>query len=152
VRAPIPAPRTKGSPDHAEPFHREAPEPKARPQKGECQILCPRRRKVTPATVPGKKSPRSVVSKSEQAATAKTPVKAEESTVERITKQECILNLLSRPEGASIEEMVQATEWQQHSVRGFLAGTVKKKLGFSLSSLKPDDGVRRYRIETRRGR
>jgi hypothetical protein len=37
-----------------------------------------------------------------------------------------MLNLLSRPEGARIEEMMQATEWQQHSVRGFLAGTVKK--------------------------
>jgi hypothetical protein len=35
---------------------------------------------------------------------------------------------------------------------GFLAGTVKKKLGFSLASLKPNDGVRRYRIETRRAR
>ncbi len=44
--------------------------------------------------------------------------------------------------------MMQATDWQQHSVRGFLAGTVKKKLGFPLTSLKPNDGARRYRIET----
>ena len=48
--------------------------------------------------------------------------------------------------------MMQATDWPQHSVRGFLAGTVKRKLGFSLTSLKPNGGVRRYRIETRRGR
>ena len=63
-----------------------------------------------------------------------------------------MLTLLSRAEGASIEEMMQATDWQQHSVRGFLAGTVKKKLGFPLTSSKPKDGVRRYRIETRRVR
>ena len=48
--------------------------------------------------------------------------------------------------------MMQATDWQQHSVRGFLAGTVKKKLGFSLTTSKAAGGVRRYRIETRRGR
>jgi Protein of unknown function (DUF3489) len=79
-------------------------------------------------------------------------VKADEPRGERVTKQERMLTLLSRPEGASIAEMMQATDWRQHSVRGFLAGTVKKKLGFSLTSLKPDGGVRRYRIETRRGR
>jgi hypothetical protein len=54
--------------------------------------------------------------------------------------------LLSQSEGASVEEMMQATDWQQHSVRGFLAGTVKKKLGFPLTSSKSNGGVRRYRI------
>jgi hypothetical protein len=63
-----------------------------------------------------------------------------------------MLTLLSHPEGASIQEMMQATNWQQHSVRGFLAGTVKRKLGFALTSFKPDDGVRRYRMEKRRVR
>jgi hypothetical protein len=85
-------------------------------------------------------------------AAAKTPVKADKPQIERITKQERVLTLLSRPQGVSLEEMMQTTDWQQHSVRGFLAGTVKKKLGFSLTSLKPNGGVRRYRIETRRAR
>ena len=62
-----------------------------------------------------------------------------------------MLSLLSQSEGASIEEMMQVTDWQ-HSVRGFLAGTVKRKLGFSLTSSKSNDGVRRYRIEPRRVR
>jgi hypothetical protein len=79
-------------------------------------------------------------------------LKSDEPKLARVTKQERVLTLLSQPEGASIEEMMQATDWQQHSVRGFLAGTVKRKLGFSLTSLKPNRDVRRYRIETRRGR
>ena len=86
------------------------------------------------------------------AAAAKTPLKADEPKVARVTKQERVLTLLSQSEGASIEEMMQATDWQQHSVRGFLAGTVKRKLGFPLTSSKPNDGVRRYCIETRRAR
>ncbi|MGC2222535.1 MAG: DUF3489 domain-containing protein [Methylocella sp.] len=86
------------------------------------------------------------------AANAKAPPKADAPKLERVTKQERVLTLLSQSEGVSIEEMMQATDWQQHSVRGFLAGTVKKKLGFSLTSLKPNGDVRRYRIETRRAR
>ncbi len=83
-------------------------------------------------------------------ATVPTPVDQPQSG--RSTKQERMLTLLSRPEGASIEEMIEATNWQQHSVRGFLAGTVKKKLGFSLSSAKAANGPRRYHIKARRGR
>ena len=86
------------------------------------------------------------------AATAKAPPKSDEPKGERVTKQERLLTLLSQAEGASIEERMQATDWQQHSVRGFLAGTVKKKLGFSLTTSKAAGDVRRYRIATRRGR
>jgi transglutaminase/protease-like cytokinesis protein 3 len=70
----------------------------------------------------------------------------------RVTKQELVLSLLSRLVGASIEEIMQATNWQQHSVRGFLAGTVKKKLGFTLTSSKVAGEPRRYRIETKRSK
>ena len=62
------------------------------------------------------------------------------------TKQQTCLDLLCRQEGATIEELQAATGWQQHSVRGFLAGAVKKKLGLRLLSEKPDAGPRRYRI------
>lgn len=69
-----------------------------------------------------------------------------------VTKHAQLLQLLNRPEGASIEDMMQATEWQQHSVRGFLAGTVKKKMGLALTSSRAEGEARRYRIATRRGR
>ena len=62
------------------------------------------------------------------------------------TKQQICLDLLSQQEGSTIEELRSATGWQQHSVRGFLAGAVKKKLGLTLLSEKPDAGPRRYRI------
>ena len=77
---------------------------------------------------------------------------ADAASLPRTTKQDAVLTLLSRVEGASVGELSAATSWQTHSVRGFLAGTVKKKLGFVLSSSKSEDGVRRYRIEPRRGR
>ncbi|MEZ5897902.1 MAG: DUF3489 domain-containing protein [Hyphomicrobiaceae bacterium] len=70
----------------------------------------------------------------------------------RVTKHDRVLTLLTRPEGATIPEMMEATDWQQHSVRGFLAGTVKKKLGFNLTSSKSEGALRRYRIETKRAR
>ena len=82
---------------------------------------------------------------------AKTPTQADDPQFDRVTKQERMLALLSRAEGASIADMMQATNWQQHSVRGFLAGTVKTKLGFTLSSSKAAGDVRRYRIKARRG-
>ncbi len=87
--------------------------------------------------------------RSERAKAPKPPVGSRSRTkpaTERQTKQQTCLDLLSREEGATIEELQAATGWQQHSVRGFLAGAVRKKLGLPLLSEKPDAGPRRYRI------
>jgi hypothetical protein len=57
-----------------------------------------------------------------------------------------IIALLRTPAGATIASLVTATQWQQHSVRGFLAGVVRKKLGLNLVSEQTDKG-RVYRIK-----
>lgn len=62
------------------------------------------------------------------------------------SKHDQILALLRRKQGASLEEMQKASGWQAHSVRGFLSGTVKKRLGLKVQSSKSKNGERRYAI------
>ena len=61
------------------------------------------------------------------------------------SKKARVLGLLRRPSGATIASLMQSTGWQQHSVRGFLAGVVRRKLGLKLESEK-SQGARVYRI------
>jgi hypothetical protein len=62
------------------------------------------------------------------------------------TKHARVIAMLRAPAGATIAAIMAATEWQQHSVRGFLAGVVRKKLGLNLVSEQTDKG-RVYRIK-----
>jgi hypothetical protein len=66
------------------------------------------------------------------------------SATKTSSKRDLILDLLRRKQGASLDEMQKVSGWQAHSVRGFLAGTVKKRLGLKLTSNKSDDSERHY--------
>ncbi len=63
------------------------------------------------------------------------------------SKQARLIEMLKRKEGASIEEIVEAFGWQPHTVRGAIAGALKKKLGLTVTSEKVDGRGRVYRIE-----
>jgi Protein of unknown function (DUF3489) len=58
-----------------------------------------------------------------------------------------VLELLRRPAGATLQQLVTATRWQAHSVRGFLSGVVKKKMGLKIESTKEAGEVRSYSIK-----
>ena len=63
------------------------------------------------------------------------------------TKQAMIIELLKRPGGATLAEIVEATGWQAHTVRGAMAGALKKKLGLTVTSEKDEVRGRVYRVD-----
>lgn len=103
-------------------------------------------------TAPAKSAQAKSNAKSRRPSAAGRVETHDEQQAERVTKHDRVLELLSQRNGATIPEMMEATGWQQHSVRGFLAGTVKRKLGFTLTSSKSEGELRRYKIDTKRGR
>ena len=64
----------------------------------------------------------------------------------KATKSGQILQMLRRKKGACLVEIQTATGWRAHSVRGFLSGTVKKRMGLDITSTKDAHGIRRYHI------
>ena len=62
------------------------------------------------------------------------------------SKQAAVIQMLQRPEGATINQICAATGWQAHTVRGTFAGAFKKKLGLTITSEKPEGGDRIYRV------
>jgi Protein of unknown function (DUF3489) len=66
--------------------------------------------------------------------------------VKRPSKQDEVIAMLRRPEGATVDEVARATGWQRHTVRGVFSGTPKKKLGLTLASAKEERG-RVYRVD-----
>ena len=68
-----------------------------------------------------------------------------EPEAKRWSKQDEVIAMLRRPEGATVDEVASAMGWQRHTVRGLFSGTLKKKLGLTLASAQEERG-RVYRI------
>ena len=87
-----------------------------------------------------------------KAAKAPKPAKAapeapKEKGTRAGSKTAQILELLKRPGGATLQELMAATEWQPHSIRGFVSGTLGKKMGLSVESAKGENGQRTYSLK-----
>ena len=94
--------------------------------------------RATSRTAPASKTPR------RQQATVKAPTKA--APPPALTKQ-AALNLLSVPSGATIQQLIDLTGWQAHTVRGTISGVLRKRLGLEVTSSTPKPGAPRiYRI------
>jgi hypothetical protein len=77
----------------------------------------------------------------------RTHAKAAKPEARAGSKTAKILALLKRPGGATAKQLMKATGWQPHSVRGFLSGTVGKKMGLTVTSTKSGDGERSYSVK-----
>ncbi len=94
-----------------------------------------------------KAATRSTTRKTAKPVSRKRPAPASSrSAAQPNTKHARIIGMLRMPTGTTIAAIMTATDWQQHSVRGFLAGVVRKKLGLNLVSEQTDKG-RVYRIK-----
>ena len=130
-----------------------APAPAAdeQPKATKKATRAPRRAPVAPAKgKSGKKA-----SRAKKGAQAKKPAKGAKpagkpkpaADARTGSKTSTILDLLKRPGGVTAKELMNVTGWQPHSVRGFLSGTVGKKMGLAVISAKRDDGERTYSIK-----
>src|ERR1035437_6737562 len=79
--------------------------------------------------------------------TSKKAANVKEAKVPReFSKKSIVLDLLRRPKGATMAEIAKATDWQNHSIRGFISGNLAKKMGLTVESTKNEAGERTYKI------
>jgi hypothetical protein len=83
----------------------------------------------------------------QQAKSGKRASRIQTAPARRHGKTGRVLELLQRPGGATLKQLIAATQWQAHSVRGFLSGALKKKMGLKIVSTKEASGNRRYSIQ-----
>ena len=104
-----------------------------------------RKRRVAPTKAKSRKKASPAKKGAKAAKRAKTQDPAAKGARQG-SKTEKVLNLLKRSGGASLKDIMKATDWQAHSVRGFLSATIGKKMGLKLESTKREDGERAYSV------
>jgi hypothetical protein len=105
--------------------------------------VAPKKAKSGKKASPAKKAPKTAP----RAKAARPGKAAKEKGAREGSKTQAILELLKRPSGVTSKELMKATGWQPHSVRGFLSGTVGKKMGLTVTSTKGEDGERTYSVK-----
>ena len=108
--------------------------------------VAPRKPRVAPSKP---KSRKKATTAKKRAKAPKVAKRAKSAGAREGSKTAKVLALLRRPNGATLKELMRATNWQPHSVRGFLSGTIGKKLGLAVSSVKGEDGERTYSVSKR---
>jgi hypothetical protein len=104
---------------------------------------------TTVATKQSAKKPKASKAKAAKMTKATKAAKpAAKSEARAGSKKEIVLKLLRRDQGATIAEISKATDWQNHSIRGFLSAQVTKKMKLKVESTKSEEGERTYRIAT----
>ena len=106
------------------------------------------KKKASEAVGSAGKSPAKSKGEPKPKAAKKAPKAANTPRSAKVGKGDKIIELMQRKGGATLSEMQKATDWQAHSVRGFLSGIVRKKMGLTVVSVKPEDGERTYSIES----
>jgi hypothetical protein len=123
----------------AEPAVAATPEPTQEEQPTTTQET-PQSPDVTPEVAPATKK---------AARAKKTPKVAQNATAPREgSKTTKVLELMKREGGVTLKQIMAATDWQAHSVRGFISGTLGKKMGLTVVSTKGENGERTYSIQS----
>jgi hypothetical protein len=120
---------------------KQAKKASARKQKPD---VAPAKGKSGKKATPAKKAPKA--EKPAKPAKAPKAPKGEKGRVREGSKTATVLALLQRSKGAALAEIMEATSWQAHSVRGFISGTLGKKMGLKVVSAKREDGTRVYTV------
>ena len=107
--------------------------------------------KATPKTPKGtRKAAKGAPTKAKATKTPRSAKKATGAPVPReFSKKAAVIDMLRRKGGATLEEIAKATDWQNHTIRGFVSGTLTKKMGLNVESAKNADGARYYRITSK---
>ena len=96
-------------------------------------------------TAPAPAPPATPVAPKKAKAAKQATAKDAAPTARDGSKKAIVLELIRRADGASLKEIMEATAWQAHSVRGFISGSLGKKMGLTVESFKRTDGERAYR-------